>query len=298
MIMDKLTAIKVFLTVAETGSFTATAEQLEISKPMISRYVALMEEWLNARLFQRSTRKVALTDAGEQAVLFCQRIANLTAEMEQEMMAQQGELCGALRVTSSQTFGTYHLMQMVNRFLQLHPKLNIQLLLNDQTMDLISERIDLAIRITNTPDPNFIARKLADCHSLLVATPDYLAQFGTPTQPEELYQHHYLSHHNINRKAWKCTQGEREVLLDLNSRFTTNDTQALLNAVLDGNGIAMLPKYMLEIELQQGKLQAVLTDWQLPTFNIYAIYPSRDKLPLAVRKLIDFLVENFEGKAW
>ena len=296
--MDKLTAIKVFLTVAETGSFTATAEQLEISKPMISRYVALMEEWLNARLFQRSTRKVALTDAGEQAVLFCQRIANLTAEMEQEIMAQQGELCGALRVTSSQTFGTYHLVQMVNRFLQLHPKLNIQLLLNDQTMDLISERIDLAIRITNTPDSNFIARKLADCHSLLVATPDYLAQFGTPKQPEDLYQHHYLSHHNINRKAWKCTQGEREVLLDLNSRFTTNDTQALLNAVLDGNGIAMLPKYMLEIELQQGKLQAVLTDWQLPTFNIYAIYPSRDKLPLAVRKLIDFLVENFEGKAW
>ena len=296
--MDKLTAIKVFLTVAETGSFTATAEQLEISKPMISRYVALMEEWLNARLFQRSTRKVALTDAGEQAVLFCQRIANLTAEMEQEMMAQQGELRGALRVTSSQTFGTYHLVQMVNRFLQLHPKLNIQLLLNDQTMDLISERIDLAIRITNTPDSNFIARKLADCHSLLVATPDYLSQFGTPKQPEDLYQHHYLSHHNINRKAWKCTQGEREVLLDLNSRFTTNDTQALLNAVLDGNGIAMLPKYMLEIELQQGKLQAVLTDWQLPTFNIYAIYPSRDKLPLAVRKLIDFLVENFEGKAW
>ncbi|MDG6362060.1 LysR family transcriptional regulator [Glaesserella parasuis] len=296
--MDKLTAIKVFLTVAETGSFTATAEQLEISKPMISRYVALMEEWLNARLFQRSTRKVALTDAGEQAVLFCQRIANLTAEMEQEMMVQQSELRGALRVTSSQTFGTYHLVQMVNRFLQLHPKLNIQLLLNDQQMDLISERIDLAIRITNTPDPNFIARKLADCHSLLVATPDYLAQFGTPKHPEDLYQHHYLSHHNINRKAWKCTQGEREVLLDLNSRFTTNDTQALLNAVLDGNGIAMLPKYMLETELQQGKLQAVLPDWQLPTFSIYAMYPSRDKLPLAVRKLIDFLVESFEGKAW
>lgn len=296
--MDKLTAIKVFLTVAETGSFTATAERLEISKPMISRYVALMEEWLNARLFQRSTRKVALTDAGEQAVLFCQKITNLTAEMEQEMMAQQGELRGVLRVTSSQTFGTYHLVQMVNRFLQLHPKLNIQLLLNDQPMDLISERIDLAIRITNTPDPNFIARKLADCHSLLVATPDYLAKFGTPTQPKDLYQHHYLSHHNINRKAWKCTQGEQEVLLDLNSRFTTNDTQALLNSVLDGNGIAMLPKYMLETELQLGKLQAVLTDWQLPTFSIYAMYPSRDKLPLAVRKLIDFLVESFEGKAW
>ena len=296
--MDKLTAIKVFLTVAETGSFTATAERLEISKPMISRYVALMEEWLNARLFQRSTRKVALTEAGEQAVLFCQKIANLTAEMEQEMMAQQGELRGVLRITSSQTFGTYHLVQIVNRFLQLHPKLNIQLLLNDQPMDLISERIDLAIRITNTPDPNFIARKLADCHSLLVATPEYLAKFGTPKHPEDLYQHHYLSHHNINRKAWKCTQGEQEVLLDLNSRFTTNDTQALLNSVLDGNGIAMLPKYMLETELQQGKLQAVLTDWQLPTFSIYAMYPSRDKLPLAVRNLIDFLVESFEGKAW
>lgn len=199
--MDKLTAIKVFLTVAETGSFTATAELLEISKPMISRYVALMEEWLNARLFQRSTRKVALTDTGEQAVLFCQKIANLTAEMEQEMMAQQGELHGLLRITSSQSFGAYHLVQTVNRFLQLHPKLNIQLLLNDQQMDLISERIDLAIRITNTPDPNFIARKLADCHSLLVVTPEYLTKFGTPTQPEDLYQHHYLSHHNINAQS-------------------------------------------------------------------------------------------------
>ncbi|MDO9845498.1 LysR substrate-binding domain-containing protein, partial [Glaesserella parasuis] len=98
--------------------------------------------------------------------------------------------------------------------------------------------------------------------------------------------------------AWKCTQGEQEVLLDLNSRFTTNDTQALLNSVLDSNGIAMLPKYMLETELKRGKLQAVLTDWQLPTFSIYAMYPSRDKLPLAVRKLIDFLLESFEGKAW
>lgn len=213
-------------------------------------------------------------------------------------MQQQGELRGLLRVTSSQTFGTYHLVQAVNQFLSQHPKLNIHLLLHDQQIDLINDRIDLAIRITNTPDPNFIAHKLAVCNSLLVATPDYLEQFGIPQKPNELYQHHYLSHSNINRKAWKCTQGEEEILLDLDSRFTTNDTQALLSAVLGNNGIAMLPKYMSEDLLKTKRLQAVLTDWQLPTFTIYAIHPSRDKLPLAIRKFIDFLVDNFAEEDW
>ncbi|MDH2997021.1 LysR family transcriptional regulator [Pasteurellaceae bacterium LFhippo2] len=296
--MDKLTAIKVFLTVAETGSFTATADRLEISKPMITRYVALMEEWLNARLLQRTTRKVSLTDAGEQAVVFCQKIANLSEEMVDELSAHQGELRGTIRVACNGSFGSTHLLQAINHFLAQHPNLSIQLQLNDNTIDLVEQRIDLALRFTNHPDPNLVARKLADCHSLLVATPDYLTKYGMPEIPEDLRNHHYLAHANINRKHWYFQQDKQEISLELTSRFTTNDTNTLLNSVLAGNGIAMLPKYLLAEYLATGKLQAVLTDWQLPCFNLYIVYPTRHKLPLSVRRLIDFLVEQFANQDW
>lgn len=296
--MDKLTAIKVFLSIADTGSFTKTSEQLEISKPMITRYVALMEEWLNARLFQRTTRRVSLTEAGEQAVIFCQKITQLTVEMEQEMLAKQGELRGLIRISSNGSFGASHLTQAINRFLAQYPKINIQLDLSDRLVDLIAERIDLAVRITNTPDPNLIARKVADCHSSLVATPIYLAEFGEPEQPEDLKSHRYLTHANINRREWRFIKAGQEVLLELSSQFTTNESGALLTSVLEGNGIAMLPNYMVSELIKEGKLKAVMSDWQLPRYSIYIMYPSRHKLPLAVRRLIDFLEEEFKDKPW
>ena len=294
--MDKLTAINVFLSVAETGSFTQTAERLNISKSMISRYIALMEDWLNARLFQRTTRKVVLTELGEQAVVFCRKITESAVEMEREISAQKGELRGVIRVASSVSFGSLHLANSINRFIKQHPKLNVQLQLTDNLVDLISERIDLAIRITHNPDPHLIARKLADCHSLLVASPAYFAEYGTPTTPNDLLQHHQLCHSSM--KIWHLTQGERTTEIDLSSKFTTNDSTALLNSVLADNGIAMLPKYMLGDLLASGKILNVLPEWTLPKYSLYALYPSREKLPLAVRQIIDFLVEEFEQKDW
>ena len=295
--MDKLTAIKVFLSVAETGSFTATADRLDMSKPMITRHIALMEEWLNARLFQRTTRQVKLTDAGEQAMIFCQKILALSNELEQELVAQQGNLRGNIRLSSSGSFGAVHLTQAVNVFLREHPNLNIHLELSDKLLDLVAERIDLAVRITNQPDPNLVARKLADCHSLMVATPDYLARFGTPSHPKDLQHHRYLSHANINRK-WIFYQENQELALELPSQLTTNETTVLLNSVLSHSGVAMLPKYLVEDHIKNGQLTTVLTDWQLPKFTIYLLYPSRHKLPLAVRKLVDFLVEYFKDRDW
>lgn len=294
--MDKLTAIKVFLNVAETGSFTQTAERLEISKPMITRYVALMEEWLNARLFQRTTRRVSLTEAGDQAVIFCQKIAENIEEMEHEMAAHSGELRGIVRMASSVSFGGVHLANTINRFIKQNPKLNVQLQLTDNLVDLIAERIDLAVRITNNPDPNLVARKLADCYSLLVASPAYLAEHGIPQEPEDLQQYHQLCH--SSQKEWHLSRNGSTIDIELTNQFSTNDTSALLNSVLADNGIAMLPKYLLSERIINGELQVVLPDWSLPKYSIYALYPSRHKLPLAVRKIIDFLVEEFAGKDW
>lgn len=294
--MDRIQAINIFLTIAETGSFTATAERLELSKPMVSRAITLLEDWFNARLLQRTTRKVSLTEAGEQALEYCQKMVNLTEEIEQDFLSRSGELRGTLRIAAEASFGSTVLLQVLQDFMALNPKLAIQLQLSDKAVDLVEERIDLAIRITNNPEPNLVARLISECHSALVASPEYLAN-GEPKTPDELSQFRYLAYANVNRKNWKVYQQERETTLELRSQFTCNDTNTLLNYALAGGGITMLPKYLLEDYLADGRLKQVLTDWSLPVYQIYALYPSRHRLPIAVRELLDFLIAKFEQKS-
>ena len=296
--MDRITAIQVFLNVAETHSFTAAAERMELSRPMVTRAVALVEEWFNARLLHRTTRHVSLTDAGRQAVEYCRKIANITDSIEQDFHQQQNSLHGTLRIASNTTFGSSHLLDAIQTFMEIHPQLNVQMQLGDKVVNLVEEAIDVAIRITNNPDPSLIARPLAKCHSLIVASPNYLARYGTPKRPEELSQHRYLAHANINKKEWKFSQADQEVHLELTSTFTTNDTLALLNFTLSDGGIAMLPKYLTSEHLAENRLTAILTDWQLPTYSIYALYASRHKLSPNVRQFVDFLVERFANQDW
>lgn len=296
--MDRILAIKVFLTIAETGSFTATAERLDLSKPMVSRAVALLEDWFKARLLQRTTRKVSLTEAGEQALEYCRRITELTNNIEQDFLARSGELSGTLRIAANPSFGGSHLLRALQNFMARHPKLHIQLLLSDQKADLVESRIDLALRFTHHVEPGLVARRLNHIHSLLVATPDYLARHGTPATPHDLARHRYLAHANVNQKTWRFYRNGEETALELNSPFSVNDSNALLNCVLSGGGIAMLPKYMINDDLAQGRLKTVLTDWTLPVYTLYALYLSRHRLPLAVRSLLDYLAEQFEGEDW
>lgn len=296
--MDRILAVKVFLTVTETGSFTAAAERLELSKPMVSRAVALLEEWFNARLLQRTTRKVSLTEAGEQALEYCQKMMALTEDIEQDFLARSGELSGTLRIASNPSFGGSHLLRAVQDFMNLHPKLNIRLQLSDQKVDLIENRIDLALRFTNEVEAGLVARPLNKIRSLLVAAPGYLAEHGIPAVPQDLARHRYLAHANVNHKAWRFFRNGEETVLELTGPFSVNDSNALLNCVLAGGGIAMLPKYMLNEHLQNGRLKAVLTDWQLPVYSLYALYLTRRRQPLAVRALLDFLIEKFEGEDW
>lgn len=296
--MDKLTAIQVFLGVAETGSFSQTAEKLELSAPMVSRYVGLMEEWLNARLFHRTTRKVSLTEAGEQAVRLCQQIVNLTAQMEEECQSEQGELTGILRLAASSSFGVSHLTTLIGQFQRQHPKLQIQLNLGDQTFNLVEQRIDLAIRITNNPEPSLVARKLTECRSVLVATPSYLQATSPILSPQDLTYHRCLAHSHLNRNEWQFSQQGETVTLSLQNQFSVNDALALHQAALDDQGVAMLPLYLVEQDLTEGKLVRVLSDWQLPTLQIYALYSSRHKLPKRVRLFLDFLAEQLANKMW
>ena len=296
--MDRITAIKIFLEVAASGSFSATADKLELSRPMVSRHIALMESWLNARLLQRTTWQVTLTDAGEQAVKYCRQILELAEHAEQETGNQDTELRGTVRVGCGLSFGNTHLTAAISDFQRLHPKLHMRLHFSDETLNLVATRTDLAIRVTATPDPALYARKLAPCRSLLVATPDYLAQYGTPHTPDDLSRHRCLAHENVNRTVWKF--GRNGIWQDIqpDCPLTVNEATTLLHAALAHNGIAMLPRYLLDAYLADGRLVPLLADWQLPEHSIYALYPSKDKLPQAVRALLDFLAERFAGRDW
>lgn len=296
--MDRLTALGVFTDIAETGSFTATAERLAMSRVMVTRYVAQLEQWLGARLLQRTTRRVTLTDAGEQCLRRSQQMLALRQDMEEEITPADGQLRGQLRLTSSMSFGHTHLAAALGDFLERHPLLKIDLDVGDRAVNLVEERIDLAIRISGEPDPALIGRPLARCESVLVASPGYLAQCPALEKPEDLTQHRCLGHTNFGRDEWHLQRDDESLRITVGCRFTANEATVLAQAALAGKGIALLPRYLVGPALSAGQLMLVLPSWKLPALTIYALYTSRRHLAPAVRELLDFLVERFANPLW
>ncbi|WP_410498167.1 LysR family transcriptional regulator [Chitinibacter sp. S2-10] len=296
--MDRLTAMKVFCEVAASGSFSATADKLDMSRAMVTRYVGELELWLEARLLQRTTRRVTLTDAGENCLRRSQQMLALMENIEEETISHDGELRGQLRLTTSMSFGHAHLAGAISEFLALHPQLKIDLNVGDSAVNLVEARIDLAIRISSAPDPALIARPLAVCDSVLIASPGYLAEHGIPQKPEAITHHRCLSHANFGRSIWSLTRGTEKVDIAVTSRFSANEATILLNAALAGGGIALQPTYLANAYLARGELQIVLPEWQVPAMTIYALYPSRRHLSPAVRTLLDFLVARFAVVSW
>ncbi|MBT9512550.1 MAG: LysR family transcriptional regulator [Acidovorax sp.] len=297
--MDRLTAMHVFAEVATSGSFSATADKLDMSRAMVTRYVGEMEQWLQARLLQRTTRSVTLTDAGEHALRRCQQMLALSQDLEEETASTtEGELRGQLRLTCSVSFAFAQMGAAIADFLAQHPQLKIDLDASEGSVNLVERRIDLAIRISAEPDPLLIGRPLARCDSVLVASPAYLAAHGTPQVPADLAQHRCLSYANFGKSVWPLTQGDVVERVGVSGHFSANEATTLMRAALAGGGIAMQPTYLVNPLLRSGELQAVLPAWDLPVMTIYALYPSRRHLSPAVRALLDFLVERFAGMPW
>ena len=290
--------MQVFVDVARSGSFSATADQLDMSRAMVTRYVAELEQWLGARLLQRTTRSVTLTDAGESCLRRSQQMLALMENVEEETSSQGPALRGQLRITGSMSFAYAQLAPAIADFLQLHPQLKIDLNASEGALNLIESRIDLAIRISAEPDPSLIGRVLAPCHSVLVASPSYLARFGTPQTPADLAAHRCLSYANFGKSVWALQRGLESCEVNVSSPFSATEATALLWAAMAGAGVAMQPTYHANMYLREGRLQRVLPDWTLPELSIYALYPSRKHLSPAVRAMLDFLVQRFASVPW
>lgn len=294
--MDRLTAMRVFTEIVDRGSVTAAAEALDMSRAMASRYLEGLEDWLGARLLHRTTRKLALSDAGQQALVTCREM--LALEVDALAQASQGsaEVQGRLRLTSSPSFATAQLTAAVVDFQALHPKLEIDLVMVDRTVDLVQDRIDLAIRLSNRIDAGLVARQLAVCHSVLCASPGYLQRAGDPGTPDELRAHRCITHSTGFAPEYRLRRGAESITIEAAGVLTANETAVIRAAALAGAGIAMLPTYQVVEDLVDGTLRRVLPDYALEPLSIQAVYLSRRHQPMPLRLLIDFLADRFEGK--
>ena len=298
--MDRLTATRVFVTVVEHGSLTQAADRLDMSTAMVSRYLAAMEAWLGARLLHRTTRRISLSEAGQAALVSCRQLLDLAEDVQHQAAETSRLPSGSLRITSSPSFAESQLAPALAQFQHLHPQVSFALLVADRSLDLTAERIDLAVRITNSLEPTMIARPLASCRSVLCAAPAYLRSHGEPRTPQALQSHHCLTHAIVGAAQFRFhRQGQRKPVIEVPvvDRLSTNDTAVLRRAVLEAAGIGVLPTYLVGEDLRQGRLVQVLPELEPETLGIHAIYLSRKHQPLALRLLVDFLAERFGGPA-
>lgn len=291
--MDRFTAMQVFAEIADRGSLTETADALDMSRAMVSRYLASLEEWLGVRLLHRTTRRVSLTDAGREALDRCRKVLELTGDVKSLAGARSSAPSGRLRMTASPSFAQAHLTAAVADFLLRFPLTQVELVVMERAVNLVEDRIDLAVRISNKLDDALVARRLGTCRSVLCASPAYLAQHGTPLTPEALRDHRCLTHAYVGRSEYALHSGPRIVRVPVVGPLQSNEPMVLLRAALAGIGIAMLPTYLAYEAVMQGALVRLLPDHEPERLDVHATYLSRQYQPQLLRSMLDFLAERF-----
>lgn len=293
--MDRLAAMKVFVEIVNRGSLTRAADALGMSRAMASRQLEALERWLGVRLLHRTTRRIGLSNAGEQVLQRCREIIEL-AEDVQALSGQNDPVAvGHLRVTTSASFAQSHLTTAVVDFQAQYPAVQVELFVVDRLVNLAEERIDLAVRISNRIDAGLVARRLATCRSVLCASPGYQRNHGLPARPEELKSHRCITHSGGVLSEYKLRRDGRTTAVTMHAALTSNETAIVHAAALAGAGIAMLPTYYVVDDLASGRLVRVLPEHELEVLSIQAVYLSRRHQPKPLRLLIEFLAERFGG---
>ena len=296
--MDRFADIEALIAIVESGSFSAAADRLGIAKSALSRRISLLEKRLDARLLNRTTRRLSLTDAGRAFYERAVRLLHDLEEAEQQVSSEHATLSGRLKVAAPLSFGLLHLKPLINAFLHDHAGVQIELDLNDRQIDLVEEGFDMAIRIGRLADSTLIARRLTNINRVTVASPDYLKARGTPIHPGDLADHSGLRYTNISRRdAWtfKNKQGET-ISVNIPERFSTNNGLMLADAVEAGLGIASLPTFEVYETVAAKRLVPILTDWRYSDIGLYLVYPPGRFLAARARTFSDVLAARFGGQ--
>ncbi|WP_409264192.1 LysR family transcriptional regulator [Pseudomonas sp. KCJK9000] len=294
--MDRLNAMRVFVTVVDLGSQSAAADHLQLSRPVVSRYLAELEHWVGARLMQRTTRKLSLTAAGEQTLPRCRQLLELAGDLQAAVQQPNDAPRGALRISVSTSFGQAQLAPAIADYVRRYPAVKVELQMLDRTVNLVDERIDLAIRTSNDLDPNLIARRLTLCRSVICAAPAYLREHGTPLRVEQLSQHNCLTHAYFGHSLWHFEVEGQQVAVPVQGNISANESMTLQGAALAGAGIAMLPTYQAADALRSGALLRLIPEAKPQALNLNAVYTSRKHMPATLRSMLDFLAHRFKDE--
>jgi DNA-binding transcriptional LysR family regulator len=299
--MDRFEDLQAFVAVVEAGSFTAAAERLGIAKSAVSRRVSELENRLGAQLLRRTTRQMNLTDTGRAFYEHGSRILADLDEAESAVLQQHGELGGSLKVALPLSFGIRHMCEPIAEFSRRHPRVEFDLDLNDRRIDLLEEDVDVAVRIGRLRDSSLIARRLFEARTVVCASQTYLDRHGVPQTPEDLAGHQCLLYSNIpdpTRWVWRDGNGERHDVRVRAALFASSG-DFLLNAAIQGLGIALEPTFNAGEAISRGDLVPLLTEYQWPISPAWAVYPPTRHLSYRVRAFIDYLAEHFSGTpAW
>lgn len=295
--MDRLEAMRIFVTVVNRQGFAVAARELGVGVATVSKAVAALESHLGVALLNRTTRRLNITSDGELYLEWCSRILADLEEAETVVRHKASQPGGRIRIAAPMVFGQMHLARQVCDFMTRYPNIIVQLDLNDRYVDVVTEGFDLAVRIGRLEDSSLRNRRLAPFGLRICATPSYLARHGEPATPDELASHLCLVYTLSSREEvgiWRFEGGDgRRYRIRVKPVLLANNSEVLKQAALAGLGIAILPSFLVEAEMKQGELQEILTSFRPQGGGIYAVYPPSLRLPVRARLFIDHLAERW-----
>ena len=288
--MDKLECINLFCVVARLNSFTAAANELNVTQSAVSKKIAWLEHKLGFNLFERSARKINLTDAGKSYLAFCVQLVEQINVTEQTLKGEQAKVSGRLKISAPSAFATNMLSQPVAEFLSQHSEVKLEVSVNDQQVDLYKDDVDIALRAAHLPDSGLKAKRILDHELCYFAAPDYLEHNGNPSAPSDLAYHQCITY-SLSRPSnvWFINQQKHSVL-----EFIKSDSpEFIVQMALMGCGIAGMPKWMVQDKLNEGALVELFTDCEKASLPMYAVYKNADYIPFKIRAFVDYLSRYF-----
>ena len=291
--MEAFAGIEAFARVVETGSFTAAAQTLQSAKSSVSETVRALEERMGVRLLDRTTRRVRPTEAGTAFYRHCRRLLDDLALARSEAQAAQTEPAGRLRIAAPDGFAERYIVPGLPAFLAAYPTIEVELIAGSAALRLVDEGIDLAIRIAEKPEPTLVVRRIATSRVVIVATPGYLAQHGTPRKPRDILGHRLIGFAPL---AWRDTWCIGREPIPVQPRLLVNSSEALRVAAMSGLGLAAIPEWLIADALAAGFLVRVLGSHETPSGGVYAVYPSNRLLTPKIRAFVDHTVRDLRSR--
>jgi len=294
--MDRLDSMRLFVRVAELGSFSAVAQQMNVARSVVTRQAAALEAHLGTKLLARSTRRLSLTSAGATYLEKCREILGLVDAAEAGLTEDSQAPRGHLRITLPFSFGIRQLMPMFGDFMVANPEITIELEFSDRRTNLIEGGFDLAIRITDRLEPGDVARKIGSSRSVVVAAPGYIKRHGRPRHPKDLIRHECFGYVLATRSSWAFSLDGKTEWFPVAGRLEANSGDALLAAAIGGLGITYLPTFIVETAVREHSLDILLPAFRAPELGIYAVFPSNRYVPHRVRALVEYLAQRIGSK--